>query len=144
MRSFLSFLGAVLVGLIGGSIVNMGLVIVGGEIIPPPPGVDVTDPDSLSAAAGLLGPQHFIFPFFAHGGGTLAGCLIACLLEKRDPRLAALMVGCFFLAGGIINAFMIPAPAWFLVLDIGLAYTPMALLALWIHRRLQTDARSSQ
>ena len=114
MRSFLKLVLGVIVGAAGGSIVNLGLIIVGSEIIPAPPGVDVTDPDSLSAAAALFEPQHFIFPFIAHAGGTLAGCLIACLVVVRQPRLAALPVGCLFLLGGIINAFMIPAPVWFL------------------------------
>lgn len=144
MKSFLRLLLGIIAGAAGGSIVNLGLIIVGSEIIPAPPGVDVTDADSISAAAELFGPQHFIFPFIAHAGGTLAGCLIACLVAVRQPRLAALPVGCLFLLGGIANAFMIPAPVWFLVLDLGLAYIPMALLALWIHQRLQSEARSSQ
>ena len=144
MKSFLRLVLGIVAGAAGGSIVNLGLIIVGSEIIPAPSGVDVTDPDSISAAADLFGPQHFIFPFVAHAGGTLAGCLIACLVAVPQPRLAALPVGCLFLLGGIANAFMIPAPVWFLVLDLGLAYIPMALLALWIHQRLLTEARSSQ
>ncbi len=144
MNLILKLLLGLIAGMVGGSIVNMGLVIVGSEIIPLPPGVDVTDSDSLSAAADLFGPRHFIFPFIAHAGGTLAGSLIACLAAVRQARLAALLVGCLFLLGGIANAFMIPAPAWFLVLDLSLAYIPMALLAIWIHQRLQAKSRSSE
>ncbi len=146
MKETLRFVLAVLTGAVGGSIINFGLIIVGAAIIPAPAGVDVADPGSLAAAmeAGLFRPQHFIFPFIAHAGGTLAGCLIACLVLARQPRPAALTVGGLFLLGGIANAFMIPAPVWFLVLDLGLAYIPMALLALWIHQRLQQQTRSSQ
>ena len=143
MKSALRFFLGVFAGAAGGGIVNMGLIIIGSEFIPPPAGIDVTDLDGLRGAADLLGPQHFIFPFIAHAGGTLAGCLTACLIVVRQGRPAALIVGCLFLLGGIVNAFLIPAPAWFLVLDIGLAYIPMALLAAWIHQRLQSGARSS-
>lgn len=131
------FVLGLIAGAIGGAIVNMGLIVVGSELIPAPPGVDVTSTESLAASVGLLGPQHFLFPFLAHAGGTLAGCLIACLAARHRPRTASISIGCFFLLGGIVNSFMIPAPVWFIVLDLGLAYIPMALLALWILQRLQ-------
>ena len=144
MKSLFRLILGIIAGVAGGSVVNLGLVIVGSEIIPAPAGVDVTDPASISAAADLFGPQHFLFPFIAHAGGTLAGCLIASLVAVRQPRIAMLAVGCLSLLGGIVNAFMIPAPAWFLLLDISLAYIPMTLLALLIYRRLKQNARSSQ
>ncbi len=143
MRGVLKLLLGLIIGALGGGIVNMGLVVVGSELIPAPPGIDVTDPQSLSSAAGLLQPRHFIFPFIAHAGGTLAGCLIACLIVVQRSRLASMIIGCFFLLGGIVNAFMIPAPVWFIVMDLCLAYIPMALLAMWIHQRLQANTRSS-
>ena len=136
---------AVIVGVIGGSIINMGLVILGSAVIPPPPGVNVASAESLRAAADLLGPQHFLFPFIAHAGGTLTGCLIACWTSPRLRNVAALFTGCVFLLLGIVNAFLIPAPLWFVALDLPLAYLPMAVLALIIHRRLlEADRRNSR
>ena len=41
-----------------------------------------------------------------------------------------------FLAGGIAAARMIPAPAWFVVLDLAAAYVPMAFLGALLGRRL--------
>ena len=41
---------------------------------------------------------------------------------------AYLVVGLMFLAGGIGAATMIPAPIWFIVLDLVVAYLPMAWL----------------
>jgi hypothetical protein len=41
----------------------------------------------------------------------------------------ALGLGVFFLLGGIAAAFMIPAPTWFIILDLVAAYIPMAYLA---------------
>jgi hypothetical protein len=40
----------------------------------------------------------------------------------------ALTVGGLHLVGGIAAAFMIPAPAWFIVVDLVVAYLPMAWL----------------
>ena len=40
----------------------------------------------------------------------------------------ALVVGVFFLAGGITNVLMLPSPAWFTALDLLGAYLPMAWL----------------
>ena len=44
----------------------------------------------------------------------------------------ALVIGAVFLAGGIAASRMIPAPAWFVTLDLLGAYVPMA----WLGARL--------
>jgi hypothetical protein len=41
---------------------------------------------------------------------------------------AALVVGGFFLIGGIASVFLLPAPLWFSVVDLLLAYLPTAWL----------------
>jgi len=48
---------------------------------------------------------------------------------RREPEVAlAWVVGALGLAGGIAAARMIPAPTWFVVLDLVVAYLPMAWL----------------
>lgn len=119
---------AVIVGLVVGSGVNMGLVMVGSSIIPAPAGIDVTDAESIAAGGDLLEARHFIFPFLAHALGTLTGAVVA--LKIADGRqIVAGIIGGMFLAGGIMAANMIPAPTWFVVLDLVVAYVPMAWLA---------------
>ena len=120
---------AVLTGLIVGSAVNMGLIILGPSIIPPPDGVDVTNMESLKASMHLFEGRHFIFPFLAHALGTLSGAVIASLLAASRRTALAFGVGGAFLLGGISNLFMLPSPVWFAVLDIVAAYIPMAWLA---------------
>ena len=61
---------AVIAGLAAGSAVNMGLVIVGAKIIPPPAGVDVTDVESIKSHMHLFEFKHFISPFVAHALGN--------------------------------------------------------------------------
>ena len=38
----------------------------------------------------------------------------------------AMVIGVFFLLGGIYASYLIPAPTWFMALDIIVAYIPMA------------------
>lgn len=130
---------AVVVGFITGSIVNMALVTIGPQIIPLPAGVDVTDPTKLAATIQLLEPRHFVFPFLAHALGTLAGALLSYLLAGSHQALFARIVGALFLAGGIVASRMIPAPKWFLVLDLAVAYLPMAWAGAWLGRRIRKE-----
>ncbi len=119
---------AVVAGIVVGMVVNMGLVMIGGSVIPPPNGVDVTNADSISASIHLFGPQHFVFPFLAHALGTLAGAAVAALLAVSHKMRIALGIGAFFLLGGIANLFLIPGPTWFAALDLIVAYIPMGWL----------------
>ena len=127
---------AVVVGLVVGGAVNMALVIASPHAIPPPAGVDVTDPESLSASIHLFEPKHFIFPFLAHALGTLVGALVAYLIAASHRPVFAYVIGACFLAGGIAAARMIPAPTWFVVLDLAVAYVPMAFLGTVLGRRM--------
>lgn len=126
---------AVLAGLVLGSIVNMGIIMISSSVIPPPEGVDVTDMESLKASMHLFEPKHFIFPFLAHALGTLAGAIVTGLIAVSHKIRLALVIGLFFLIGGITNIFMLPSPTWFAILDLAGAYIPMA----WIGGKLMTS-----
>jgi hypothetical protein len=126
---------AVLVGLVTGIIVNGALITVSGSVIPPPAGVDVTNTDSLRASIHLFEPKHFVMPFLAHALGTLAGALVAYLNAASHQTAIAYGIGVLFLCGGIAASLMIPAPAWFIALDLIAAYLPMAWLGVQIGRR---------
>ena len=136
MNLLRNILGLVLGLLIGGAI-NMGIITVGGQFVPPPPGVDVSDMDSLRESMHLFAPRHFLVPFAAHALGTLTGALVAVLIGASYRMALAFTVGLFFLLGGIAAAFMLPAPTWFILADLALAYIPMA----WLGGRLGTRLR---
>ena len=116
---------AIIVGWIGGSFINMALVMLGYTVYPIE-GLDPNDMEALKAAMPNLGAEHFIFPFLAHAVGTLAGAFIAGLIAATHKMKFALGVGVLFLIGGIAACFMIPAPGWFMAADLILAYIPMA------------------
>ncbi len=123
---------AVIAGLIIGSIVNMAIVMVSGSVISPPEGADTTTMEGLKESIHLFQPKHFVLPFLAHALGTLVGAFFAALIASNHKMKLALIVGVFFLIGGIINTFMLPAPIWFVILDLVAAYIPMA----WIGGKL--------
>ncbi len=119
---------AVITGLVFGSIVNMGIIMISGSIIPPPDGADVTTMEGLKESMHLFQPKHFIFPFLAHALGTLAGALLAAIIAVNYKMKIALVIGVFFLIGGIINVFLLPSPTWFSIVDLVGAYLPMGWL----------------
>jgi len=128
MNSTVKNILAVILGLIIGSIVNMGIIMVSSSFIPPPDGVDVTTMEGLKSGIHLFKPKHFIFPFLAHALGTFVGAMLAYKIAKKHKMKIALLIGVFFLIGGIINIFTLPSPIWFAILDLGGAYIPMAFL----------------
>ncbi len=132
MNPILRNILAVVAGIVIGSAVNMGLIMLSSSVIPPPEGVDVTNMESLKDSMYLFEPKHFIFPFLAHALGTLAGAVVAGLVAATHKMKFALGIGAFFLIGGIANVFMLPAPTWFAVTDLVLAYIPMG----WLGGRL--------
>ena len=92
------------------------------KIIATPKGFDFNDPTTY----GLLEVRHYMSPFVAHAVPSLVGGLVAALIAANHKMTFALVVGGLHLLGGVAAAFMIPAPAWFIALDLIVAYLPMA------------------
>jgi len=128
MNPILRNILAVVAGIFIGGAVNMGLIMLSSEIIPLPEGVDPADIESLKANLHLFEAKHFIMPFLAHALGTLVGALITALIAATHKMKMALIIGVFFLTGGIANVAMLGGPIWFTILDLVVAYLPMAWL----------------
>lgn len=122
---------AALLGLITGAALNMGLLYAGMAVFPAPEGVDISKIETINENIHRYSVGQLLVPFAAHALGTLVGAFIAASIAAtpHSRRRAALLVGFFFLLGGIDMVFRIPnAPLWFDVLDLGIAYIPMAVL----------------
>ncbi|MBE8400885.1 hypothetical protein [Leptospira borgpetersenii] len=129
MNPIIQNIMAVIAGAVFGSIINMGIIMNSGHIIPPPDGADVTTMEGLQVSIHLFQPKHFILPFLAHALGTFAGAFLTAMVSTSHKIKFALVVGTFFLAGGIANIIMLPSPVWFTVLDLLGAYIPTSYLA---------------
>lgn len=137
MNPILRNILALVAGIVAGSGINMGIVQLGGAVAVLPEGVDPTSVESIKANIHLFDWTNFIFPFLAHAIGTLAGAFLAAIIAASRKLTFALVVGAFFLAGGVANSFMIPAPAWFIAVDLVFAYLPMGYLGVLIGKRFK-------
>ena len=133
MNPILRNILAIVAGIILGSIVNMAIIMFSSSIIPPPEGVDTSDMESLKTSMHLFEPKHFLMPFLAHAFGTLVGAFVAGLIAINHRLKISLVIGFFFILGGIINILLLPSPFWFTITDLTLAYIPMA----WLGYKLQ-------
>ena len=121
MKQIFKNIGIVLLGIIIGMIVNMGLIIIGGIFFPPTENFEPMNAINWDF-------KYFIFPCLAHSIGTLSGAFIVSKLSKKPHIIMPLIVGLYFLFGGLYMVTILPAPTWFVLLDIILCYIPMALL----------------
>ena len=127
MPSVLRNILAVVAGLIIGGAVNSGIILLGPNLIPPPEGVDPNALESMKANVDLYGAKHFIIPFLAHAVGTLIGAFTAVKLGISRHKLLAYIIAGLFLLGGLMMAIMLPEFWKFSIIDLSLAYIPMAL-----------------
>ena len=136
---WLRLVSAIVIGVVVGGVINGLIVQLGHMLVPLPAGVDVSTPDGFAQALKQFTPMHFAFPFLAHAIGTLIGAFIAAKIASilNHKLLAASVVGGVFFAGGFMMVQQVDAPLWFDVLDLGLAYIPMA----WLGYRLATGAK---
>lgn len=136
LKQYLIRLGASLLGLIVGAFLNGGIIGISHKIIALPHGVNPESIESIQSNIHLYEPKHFIMPFLAHALGTLSGAFIATRLGDRFSIFPALLIGAFFLYGGYSMVKMLPgAPLWFDVVDLSLAYIPMAVLGWWLGKK---------
>ena len=121
MKTILKNILAILGGVVIGMVVNMGLIITGNKLFPFEEGINPMN-------ATMWDIKYFIFPFLAHAIGTLSGAFVAAKFAANYQMIFAICIGIFFLLGGISMVFILPAPVWFIVVDLLLAYIPMGWL----------------
>jgi len=135
MKNIVKNILAVIVGLLIGGAANMGIVMLSGSVIPLPEGIDPANMESITNNFHLYQPKHFLMPFLAHALGTLIGAFIAAKIAATHQKKFAIVIGAFFLMGGIQMASLLPAPLWFDIVDLGLAYIPMGFLGYKLAKR---------
>lgn len=118
-----------ILGLFIGAITNGLLVQLGTQLIAGPAGQDLNTEEGLKAAMTLMEPKHFLFPFLAHALGTFVGAFFVSKMKVERALIHSMAIGFAFLAGGVMMVIMLPqTPLWFILLDLIVAYLPMAYL----------------
>jgi hypothetical protein len=120
-----------------GGLLNGKIIEIQELFIPLPPGADFSTEEGLKSSMKLLSAKHFIFPFLAHAMGTLLSGTLAVLFLKQSDRLHYFLwiIGGLFFAAGAYMVAILPAPWWFNILDLSLAYFPMAWLSYYLLRK---------
>lgn len=119
---------AVIVGIVAGSLVNVGILFLSFAVLGAPEGLDLFDAESVKANAGNFTAMNFVGTLLAHQLGTFVGAFVAAMIAPTRKMIFALAIGAWFLFGGIYAISLIPAPSWFIVTDLVL-YLPLAFLA---------------
>ena len=128
MRQILKNIGIVILSIIIGMIINIGLIIIGGMIFP-------LSENFKPMNAINWDLKYFIFPFLAHSIGTLSGAFVASKLSRNYHIIIPGIVGLYFLSGGIYMVTILPAPIWFICLDLIICYIPMCLLGWSLNKK---------
>ena len=138
MNPFLRNGLAIIIGIFIGALINFGIILISGTIIPLPEGVDTSNMESIKSAMSLYEPKHFLFPFLAHALGTFFGGAITAKIAVSAQTKVALVVGIVFLYGGFSMVMQLPSPLWFNLLDLIVAYIPMAWLGAKLVHKLDS------
>ena len=130
-------IGAVILGLIVGMIVNMLILQINSLFFPLPENVDPTDYEALKTAMQSQPALAWIGVMAAHLGQAFVGGWVAARMGISRPVLLALIVGGLSLAGGIANAVMLSTPAWTWI------EMPLYLVVAWLAGKQVEKSRVS-
>ncbi len=119
---------AVVLGLVACFVAKMAVMKFGPSIFPFPDGMNPNNLEDWKTFGPVLQAKHLVTPFMDHVFGSFFGGLVAALIAANRKITFAMVIGILHLIGGIAAAFMIPAPVWFIALDLIVAYIPMAYL----------------
>jgi len=120
MHPILRNILAVVVGIFACMVANMAIIIIGGTLFPYE--LDLNNMREVKEVA------PFVTPFLAHALGSIVGAVVGAKIAGSHRLGIAMFIAVFHLAGGISMVVMYPAPTWFSVLDLAVAYLPMGYL----------------
>ncbi len=118
---------AVVAGLVLGVVIIAAVEYMSHMAYPPPPGLDMKDPEAMKAMVANLPVGALLFLLLAWALGSFGGGWLAARLSQRLQMRHAMIVGALLMLAGIMNMIMIPHPTWLWVLGITV-YLPAAYL----------------
>ncbi len=104
-----------LAGIIAAFAVITIVQMIGHQVIPPPSGMDPSDPDSVRGAMASLPIGAFLFVLLSYYLGAFTGSFVATWLGGAKPLTNTIVVGGLVFAATVANLMMIPHPLWFSV-----------------------------
>ena len=134
-------MGRTILGILAGMVTAWLLIMVcqfaSGLLYPPPPGMDLRQPEQLAAFIAQAPVAAMVLVVVSWVLGAFIGGWVAAKVAREHPLFAALMIGVLVLAGVVANNTMIPHPLWMTVLGV-LLPLPAAWLGARMARRPAT------
>jgi hypothetical protein len=127
LRSILAVLAGLVVAWITVSLFEFASM----HTFPPPPGVDVRDPQQVAALVSRMPAGALALVLAGWVVGAFDGGLVAALIAKR--RVPAVVVGALVALGALAMVMMVPHPLWMSIAGVFLP-VPAALLGAWLVR----------
>ena len=127
LRSILAVLAGLVVAWITVSLFEFASM----HTFPPPPGVDVRDPQQVAALVSRMPVGALALVLAGWVVGALDGGLAAALIAKR--RVPAVVVGALVALGALAMVMMVPHPLWMSIAGVFLP-VPAALSGAWLVR----------
>jgi hypothetical protein len=119
----------VVAGVIAGGVIVFATEAVGHSLFPPPPAINLADPEDVKRLMASLPAGAFAFVLAGWFLGSFAGAFVARLVAGRDS--AAWAVAVLFILFTSMNFVMIPHPMWMIAAGI---LIPLA--SAWLALRL--------
>jgi hypothetical protein len=133
----------VVLSLVFGSLINGLIINIAPLIIKYPAGVSFATEASTIQSMKLLEPIHLMIPFLAHAIGTFISTFLMSIYIKKPYLKIAFIISLLYLVAGIYMVFLIPAPLWFDILDLTLAYIPMGYLGAKLGVKINVFKRNN-
>ena len=133
LRSILAVLAGLVVAWITISLFEFASM----HAFPPPPGVDVRDPQQLAALVSQMPVAALALVLAGWVVGAMDGGLVSTLIAKR--RVPAIVVGVLVMLGAFLMMAMVPHPLWMAIAGV-LLPLPAALFGAWLVRRRKAGA----
>lgn len=131
-------IGAVILGLFVGAMVNMGVIMINMMVLfPMPEGMDPNSAWDMENYIDSLPVAAFLIVMLAHLGQAGVGGWVAARIARTRPRTLAMIVATFTLIGGIANAVRMPSPTWTWI------EMPLYLVVGWIAGTVELRRRAA-
>lgn len=112
MKSFIRSILAIVAGVIVAGLFIVGIETIGQRLYPPPPGLDVKNPEALREMVRAMPLAAIGSVLLAWVVGALAGAWVAAGIAMQWRIGHAGVIGAVVLAGAVANMLMIPHPVW--------------------------------
>ncbi|MFY2764183.1 hypothetical protein [Arenimonas sp. MALMAid1274] len=118
---------AVLAGIVVMGVMVAAIQWLGHSIYPPPPGLDLTNPEAAKSLIAAMPPMALGMVLVAYAAGSFLGAYTATTISRAHKRGVAIVIGVVMLALVAANFAAIPHPLWMMVAGV-LVPLPFALL----------------